>query len=65
MMMMVAMVMMYVVMVAMVMMAMFLVLAVFPNKCVVSLVAMGNCFEYQSSISFWDDVFGKRALYVA
>ena len=34
-------------------------LAVFPNKCVLSLVAMGNCFEYQSRMDFWDNVFGE------
>ena len=37
-------------------------LAVFPNKCGVSLAAMGNSFEYQSRVNFWDDVFGKVRL---
>ena len=36
--------------------------AVFPNKCSISLVAMGDVTEWESRVQFWDDVYG--VLYV-
>ena len=33
---------------------------VYPNHCSISLVALGDEYEYHSKIKFWDDVRGMK-----
>ena len=33
-------------------------IAVFPNSCSISLVAMGNRYEWESKVQYWNNVYG-------
>lgn len=37
-------------------------LTVFPNECSISLVALGNKFEWASKVDYWNDVYGMFSL---
>ena len=36
----------------------FSVSLVYPNNCSISLAAMGDDYEYQSNVGFWEDIEG-------
>ena len=38
----------------------FLLFSVYPNNCSICLVAIGDDYEYQSNVAFWDDIGGNK-----